>query len=164
MLNATGYVVAQRRGNVTETWTDRFKDAAETIYFATELPDGFRRRLVCQTERHAVSLATFSGRIVERYLTHFRQDPADLFMICELSRRLDEATPLSVAELGPLLCLTRTASISRLPLDFQARWYHSRLRPHLTSVLVEGEAVDLSLKVLAELLERRSRPDAPPAP
>lgn len=126
----------------------------QDIYFTTPLPPPLRSQLAGRSGRSPHSLATFVGSIITGFLDCFERDPVDLEMIAGLAERFERQRPLTEMDLEAVIRLAADASVSRMPIAYQIRWYHARLRPLVPTVHWEGQTLELNTDHVHAILTR----------
>jgi hypothetical protein len=132
---------------------------AETqeLYISASLPSLLHARLISCRQRSPCSLATFAGLWVRDFLERFDRDPGDLNMMCHLGELLDRKALLSESDLEAVIRLAAGPAISRMPVPYQVRWYHARLRPWISEVEWQGQPIPFSTEQVTIILARINR-------
>jgi hypothetical protein len=135
---------------------DSLAASKDEVYFTTEVTGAVRQRLSGLSERQQCSLAVLAGRLAEAYLARFEHDPLDLPMVSRLTLLLEAKPRVSDADLEEVMKLSRSQAIAAQSAAFQAGWFFSRLRPLLGRIERNGVEVELTPKVVGEILLRLS--------
>jgi len=128
----------------------------DEVYFTTEVTRAVRQRLSSLSERQQCSLAVLAGRLVEAYLERFEHDPLDLLLVSRLTLLLEANRRVSDADLEEVMRHSRSQALAAKSAAFQAGWFFSRLRPLLGRIERNGVEVELTPKVVGEILMRLS--------
>jgi hypothetical protein len=105
--------------------------ASDKLYFVTPLPATLRARLTFWSERCQRNLSSFAGSLIEDFIERHERDPGDFEMLCQLGELLERNQAITDDDLETMIRRAADGAVSRMPLAYQVRWYHSRLQPPL---------------------------------
>jgi hypothetical protein len=131
-------------------------DPDEEVYLDFQVSRETKRRLTERSESEQANLASFSGRLLDAFLSKHEKDPRDLGMVHYFLSRLDDSAVISEQDLRLGITRCERPQEARLPPGYFARWLHSRLRPLVNSVLRDGAPVSLTPQLLEEILAEQS--------
>lgn len=124
------------------------------VYFAIEISSAAKQRLGDWSARQQLNIAAFGGELIRLFLERVDRDPRELAMVHYLIARLDEAGKISEEELCHAIQLWERRSLDARTAGggHVARWLFSRLRPLLRHVERDGQPVELTLRLIEDLL------------
>lgn len=124
----------------------------EKVYFSVQISGALKGRLAGWSEAERTNLASFSGRLLDGFLSRFERDPRDLAMIHHLASRLEERTVLSFEEVQRALGLCENNPQVQLPAGYLARWAHGRLKTLVQAVERNGVVSEMTFGMVEEML------------
>lgn len=131
----------------------------EKVYFSVQISGALKGRLAGWSEAERTNLASFSGRLLDGFLSRFERDPRDLAMIHHLASRLEERTVLSFEEVRQALALCEKNPQVQLPAGYLARWAHGRVKTLVRTVERDGVISEVTFGMVEEMLQ-----SGPPGP
>jgi hypothetical protein len=128
--------------------------SSDTLYFVTPLPAPLRARLALWSERCQRNLSAFAGSLIEDFIERHERDPVDFEMLCQLSELLERNQAITDDDLEAMIRRAADGAVSRMPLAYQVRWYHSRLQPPLGAPEHGAATRELTPEQVAGILAR----------
>jgi hypothetical protein len=127
---------------------------SEKLYFVTPLPATLRARLTIWSKHCQSNLSAFAGSLIEDFIERHERDPGDFEMLCQLGELLERNQAITDDDLEAMIRRAANGAVSRMPLAYQVRWYHSRLQPPLGAPEYGAATRELTTEQVASILAR----------
>lgn len=121
------------------------------LFIQTIITQPFRTRLEEESEKAALNIASYCGRVIEAYLKRFERDPRDFLLLPSLDMVLEVAESISSEELKNLV--RENLPSQGVKAGYLGNWLFSRLRLRVDKVMQGGKEVPLTPGLITEWLK-----------